>query len=451
MDATSPVHGGAGAAEGAAGREVGPSRRGLLGAAALMPFAAGLGGSLPASAAAGAAAKAVSKYTVSYVPFQSIAPSYLTLTESWTAVGMDDKERVYIAWTGKRTDGRQDTALFRYTPATGARKFLGTFIDVATKQNNIAPGEEIPKGHTHIVQVGRKMYLGSQGFHDFKGSIDALPGYRGAHLFSYDIDTGRMDDVTRTLPGGVLIEHQGIIALNYSPEHHLLVGLAHPLGDIVLFDLATQKVRKVVPGIPWALNHVVSREIVVTRKGKVYTYRGGETPDTHDTKNEVWVYDIAKGTMKSTGQRLDGGFWNGQAVTASRDKIYLNTCLGELYSLDVASGRFTKLGPFITPADYNAKEKYRVRYHYGISLTPDERTLVGAPYLERTVKTTGSLSHATRLTRYDIAKKTFTADQDLTVAVFTGSNNHDRKGVIYQSAFDWDRNCNLAVLRPRGR
>ena len=39
----------------------------------------------------------------------------------------------------------------------------GTFIDVATASNNIHDGEQIPKGHTRIIQVGRKMYMASQG------------------------------------------------------------------------------------------------------------------------------------------------------------------------------------------------------------------------------------------------------------------------------------------------
>jgi hypothetical protein len=273
-----------------------------------------------------------------------------------------------------------------------------------------------------------------------------LPDYRGAHLFSYDLDTGAFDDVTRKLPGGVLIEHQGIVALNYSPEHQVLVGLSHPLGDLVVFDLARGAVRKVVHGIPWQLNHVVSREIVVTKQGKVYTYRGPEDPALRADRNEVWVYDLKTGTMKKTGQWLSGGFWNGQAVTADRNKIYLSTVSGQLYVLDTNQGSFSSLGHFMAAADYNGPAKYRALYLYGIALNKAGNALVGLPIIAPTV---GDGDAVTRLTSYDIPHKSFAKQLDATVTVFTGSNTRDRAGNIYQAAFEWDHACRLAILRPR--
>jgi len=399
-----------------------------------------LPGSMPSSEAATKGA-----YGIKYISFDDIAPSYLTLTQSWNALGKDDQDRVYIIWTSTRTDGREDAALFRYTHATGKREFLGTFIDVATAQNNIVDGEQIPKGHTRILQVGRKMYMASQGFHDFKGSIDTLPNYRGAHLFALDLDTDKLEDVSRTLPGGVLIKQQGIVALSYSPEHNMLVGLAHPLGDIVLYDLAAKKVSKVVPGIPWQLNKVVSREIIVTRQGKVYTYRGPEEPVRRADQNEVWVYDLATGKMTKTGQSLSGGFWNGQAPTQDRNKIYVSTVSGQLYVLDTPTGNFTSLGHFMDPADYNGSEKYRVQYLYGISLNAAGDAIVGLPIIAPSV---GGGNSVTRMTSYNLAKKTFTKQTDPTATVFTGSNTRDRAGNIYLAAFEWDHSCRLAVLRP---
>ncbi|MCE0539704.1 hypothetical protein LWF15_29815 [Kineosporia rhizophila] len=420
-----------------------PSRRSVLAAAGLLPL-------LPASpqfTALGARPKRrAAKFAVTYTDFAAVTPSYLTPTQCWNSLGLDDQNRVYINWTSTRSDGREDTALFRYTPSSGRKEFLGSFIDVATRQNNLARGEQIPKGHTRIVQVGRKLYMGSQGFHDFKGAIDTLPDYRGAHLFSYDLDTGAFDDVSRHLPGGVVIKHQGIVALSYSPEHKLLVGLSHPHGDIILFDPATATVRKVVKGIPWALNKMVSREIVVTRTGKVYTYRGPEDPALRGNSNPVWEYDIATGKHRNTGIKLKGGFWNGQAVTADRSKIYLSTVTGNLYRLDVATGAFTSLGSFIDPADYNHANKYRVMYLYGIGLTANEKQLLGWPII---APTAGDEGGGTRLVSYSIPDAKATKQIDSPIAAFTGSNHRDPKGRFYQAAFDWDHNCQLAILSPK--
>jgi hypothetical protein len=442
-----------------------PTRRGVLTAAGLLPLTlAGCSGADasssaaalsqrstgPRSVAAAAMRPLVSsrpgRYAVSYVTFTDLAPSYLTLHECWNALGLDDAGRVYITWTSTRKDGRQDTALFRYTRSTGKREFLGTYIDAATVDGNIKHGEEIPKGHTRIVQVGRKMYMASQGFHDFKGAITTLPQYRGSHLFTYDLDKGVLKDTSAALPGGVLIPHQGIVSLGYSPEHHVLVGLSHPLGSLVLIDPATCRVTRTVAGIPWALNKVVSREIVVTKTGKVYTYRGPEDPDLREQTNEVWVYDLATGAMKRTGTHLKGGFWNGQVQTKGRDKIYLSTVSGNLYQLDVASGRFTSKGYFIDPADYTGPKKYRVNYLYGISLSAAEDSVTGIPIIAAT--TGSSQPDIARMTAYSVTRKTFTKYADQTVAVFTGSDHRDAAGYVYQAAFDWDHNCHLAVLKP---
>jgi hypothetical protein len=418
-----------------------PSRRSFLAAAGLLPM-------LPATTrfTAPGGTGTADDYQLSYITFDDVTPAHLTPTQSWNSLGLDDQDRVYITWTSTRSDGRDDTALFRYTHRTGHKEFLGSFIDVATAQHNLAAGEQIPKGHTRILQVGRKMYMASMGFHDFKGAIDTLPSYRGSHLFSYDLDTGAFDDVSRSRPGGVVIDHQGIVALNYSPEHRLLVGLSHPLGDIILYDLAANTVRKVVPGIPWQLNHVVSREIVVTRTGKVYTYRGPEDPDLRDVTDEVWEYDLATGAMKGTGQLLKGGFWNGQAVSHNRRQIYLSTVTGQLYRLDVKRGTFTALGPLEDAADYNSPQKYRVAYLYGIGLTEREDKILGWPII---APTAGDGEAPTRLMSYDLDRQKVSKHFDSPIAAFTGSNHRDRRGNFYQAAFDWDHNCHLAILSPR--
>ena len=346
------------------GRRTGHALRALLGSCLLL--------------ACGEPLAVLADHRVEYVRFDDLTPPYLTLRQSWNALGMDDRDRVYIIWTSTRDDGREDAALFRYTRATGEREFLGSFIDVATRQGNIRDGEQIPKGHTRIVQVGRKLYMGSQGFHDFKAEIDALPSYRGAHLFSYDLDTGAFDDVSRNLPGGVIIEHQGIISLaatrpstgySWASRIHWVIWCCS--------TSAHSRFRKVAPGIPWQRNHVVSREILVTRTGKVYTYRGSEDPEYRDLENEVWVYDIARDTFSATGQVLKGGFWSGKAETRDRSTVYMSTVSGELYAFDVARERFSHLGQFIDPARRERSaaipRALSVRHRAGYSRALDHR------------------------------------------------------------------------------
>jgi hypothetical protein len=182
------------------------------------------------------------------IAFDDIAPEGLKLKQCWNTLGMDSQERVYTGFTSGRPDAREDFAVFRYDPSTGERRFLGTFMDVSQAAGNLQPAEEIPKGHTRTLEIDGKMYMGSQGFHDFKAAIDTLPNYRGSHLYAYDLSSGKLEDVSRSLPGGVVAEHQGLIALSHAPGSDLLVGMAHPSSDIVLFDYKYDRVQQVAPG-----------------------------------------------------------------------------------------------------------------------------------------------------------------------------------------------------------
>lgn len=184
------------------------------------------------------------------ISFDDIAPVGFTLEQCWNAMGMDHEGRVYIGFTSRRSDGREDFAVFRYDPSSGDRHFLGTFMNVSQAAGNLRPAEEIPKGHTRLLESDGKIYMGSQGFHDFKGSITTLRNYRGSHLYVYDLSSERMEDVSRSLPGGVVTQHDGLVALSHVPGSELLVGLAHPSSDIVLFDYRQNRVQKIVPGIP---------------------------------------------------------------------------------------------------------------------------------------------------------------------------------------------------------
>src|SRR5215510_11550242 len=80
------------------------------------------------------------------IAFDDIAPPGLALKQCWNALGMDSEEQVYIGFTSRRADAREDFAVFRYDPSTGGRRFLGTFMDASLAAGNLGPTEQIPKG-----------------------------------------------------------------------------------------------------------------------------------------------------------------------------------------------------------------------------------------------------------------------------------------------------------------
>src|SRR6267143_157530 len=74
----------------------------------------------------------------------------------WNALGMDSQQRIYVGFTSRRADAREDFVVFRYDPSTGERRFLGTFMDASQAAGNLRPSEEIPKGHTRMLEIDGK-------------------------------------------------------------------------------------------------------------------------------------------------------------------------------------------------------------------------------------------------------------------------------------------------------
>jgi hypothetical protein len=121
----------------------------------------------------------------------------------------------------------------------------------------------------------------------------------------------------------------------------------------------------------------LSREVVVTKKGKIYTYRGTEDPAQRDRVHRIWAYDLKTNASTETAYTATGGFWNGQTWTRDGETIYLATVNGELYKLDVETEVFTHLGHFLPKEEHGAG--VRVDYLYGITLSAEEKRIYGIP------------------------------------------------------------------------
>lgn len=381
------------------------------------------------------------------VAFNDISPIAMNMQQCWNGMGMDDQGRIYIGFTSFRTDGREDFPVFRYDPRTGEKVFLGTFLDIVAAAGNAQEGESIPKGHTRMIFADGKMYMGSQSFHDLKWEIDMLPNYRGSHLFAFDTFTGAWSDLSAALPGGVVTEHEGIISLNILPQDHLLVGLAHPSSDIVLYDYQTEQLVKVVPGIPWKLGNPLSREVIVAPSGNIYTYRGTEAVSQRNETHTVWVYNIHTTEMKDTGFQMTNGFWIGQTEKRDGSKIYINTTGGELYEFDVATETFRDLGYELPETDDRI-----IDYTYAITLSPDETKLY---YVLSVIQNPGGAegngSGGTgELYYYDLATGKVVFVQQLPVGIYTSADLRDDQNIYFShfgnAANIWSGNPGIFIL-----
>jgi hypothetical protein len=362
------------------------------------------------------------------VAFYDIAPAGMNMQQCWNGMGMDDQGRIYIGFTSIRDDGREDFPVFRYDPKSGEKVFLGTFLDIVAAAGNAKERESIPKGHTRMIFADGKMYMASQSFHDLKWEIDSLPTYRGSHLFAFDTLTGAWSDLSAALLGGVVTEHEGILSLNILPEEHLLVGLAHPSSDIILFDYLTNQVVKVVPGIPWKLGNPLSREVIVAPSGNIYTYRGTEAVNQRHETHSAWVYNIHTGKMRDTGFQMTNGFWIGQTERRDGSKIYINTTGGELYEFDVASETFKDLGYELPITDNRI-----IDYTYTVTLSPDETKLY---YVLSVIQNPGGAEgdgsgDSGELYTYDLTTGHVVFVQQLPIGIYTSADLRDDQNIYF--------------------
>ena len=364
-------------------------------------------------------------------------------------MGMDDQGRIYIGFTSTRADGREDFFVFRYDPGSGKKVFLGSFLDVVEAAGNAQKGESIPKGHTRMVFADGKMYMGSQSFHDLKREITSLPAYRGSHLFSFNTRTDEWSDLSAMLPGGVVTEHEGIVALDIFPERHLLIGLAHPSSNLVFYDYQAGQLAGIVPGIPWKLGNPLSREMIVAPSGRIYTYRGTEEFRDLEEIYTPWVYDIGSNEMTDTGFEMTHGFWIGQTRKRDGSKIYINTTGGHLYEFDTASETFRDPG-YELPANDDRK----ISNTYAVTLSPDETKLY---YIVSVIQNAGrkewdgsGRAGSGELYSYDLITGQIEFIQQLPKGIYTSADLRDN-GNIYFSHFGnsanlWSGNAGLFIL-----
>jgi sugar lactone lactonase YvrE len=404
---------------------------------------------IPASgqpAAASARGARSAPFQFSEIRFTDLAPADIELKQCWNALGMDDQGRVYVGISSLRNDGREDVAVFRYDPKQQERRFLGTLIEVARMANNLLPGESIPKGHTRIIFADGKMFLASQGFHDFKKDIDDLPKYRGSHIFVYDISTEKWQDLAAALPNGVVVEHQGIVALNIIRSQRLLIGLLHPHSDIILIDYRKNRIRDTISGIPWKLGNPLSREIVIAKNGDIYTYRGTEHPSRRKQVNPVWVYDQKTKSMKKTRFKMTNGFWIGLAESRDGRRVHVSTVNGQLYEFETVTGIFHDLGYMLPADDYDAGR--RIRYQYGITLSPDERKIFFVHSGMANPKGRGELYS------YDLGTGKVAYHQRLPPGIYTMGDIRDRENIYFcgfgTSQDVWSGDVRLIVMRVAG-
>jgi hypothetical protein len=364
---------------------------------------------------------------INEISFADVEPAGFKEGWSWNAIGVDKAGHAYLAIGYGDVGQPNDVGVFQYTIATGERKFLTTLKTVSQAEKNLLPGENIIKGHTRIVEMDGKIYLGSQGFHDI---FEIDPSVRGGHFFQMDVATEQWHDLSATDPAGVSIPNQGIIAVDVIPGENEVIGFTSPGGDIVIYDLAARK-STVYLGTHEYLGRNVSRHVVYAHGNIYVAFAGSPMLKLDLASGEYSFLPKSQGEFEyGPGPGFDYGneFATAMAKTHDGNHIYYLSWNGILYHFNVVTETLTRVGPVNTPEEL--ANDIKVETAFALAISNDDKYLYTIP---------SSMSDgSTGLYRYDIAAGIWDKLADYTKrlgnATFSGGET-DETGRIYFARF----------------
>jgi hypothetical protein len=348
-------------------------------------------------------------------------------------LGTDPQDRVYVAFgdNGLRKQPT-DCVLFSYDSVGGERKLLGSFGQASESAGNLKPLEGIPKGHTSIVYLDGKMWMGSQSLHDMK---DATPvDGMGSHLYAWDIATERLTDLSARESGGFIQANQGLMFLSAMERQQRLLGLSAPRGDLIYYDPRLGKIDRIVSGPEEAAGKQTPREIAVAPDGRVFFSFGVKD-------SSLYVYDPQTDSTRKTAYTTTNGFWNGCAQTKDGRRAYISTARGALYLLDMEKESIEYLTHFLPREEYDRGD--RIMELFCLVLSADERTLYTIP---TAITTRQQALFAYQIETGKVLRILDTKDLGLFGMTFTGNNTKDTQGRIYFAVHRYGKDGYLLQL-----
>lgn len=321
-------------------------------------------------ALAGAPAPASPLPSIRIIRFEDLKPRDARLTTCWDAVGIDASQRVYVAFSDQSEQHPNDTLLFRYDTRSGQRELLGTLRQISEAEGNLLPGETIAKIHVPFQEYAGKFYFSSHDYHSYKGAAD-LAKRRGGHFYSYDLATGKFEDLSKSDAGGVSVAQQGIIGLTVLPKQKALAGFTFPFGDILIYDLEKRRTTFFQGVAEHRLSGKPTRQIFATDRGRIFFtyYDRRESP--------LYVFDLTTGKTEKTPYRVHFGMLYGAVPTRDHSKLYLVDLFGHLYAFHTREEHLEELGSLLPPEQVAAGVK--VETCYALVLSPDEKKLYTFP------------------------------------------------------------------------
>ncbi len=183
--------------------------------------------------------------------------------------------------------------VYRYDPETNRTKLLADLTAICGEKNQ----ETIVQGKSHVrfYEHDGKLYFATHiGYYEMIDGMECLPEkapegyglYPGGHFLSYDLATGRFEDL------GIAPDGEGILTMTIDRKREHLYALTWPLGKFLDYDLKSGELKNLgltcgrgEAGTVGEDYRVICRSMLVdpregsvylsTAEGDIFTYRPG--------------------------------------------------------------------------------------------------------------------------------------------------------------------------------
>lgn len=199
--------------------------------------------------------------------------------DTYNAITSASNGKIYYVLCAVSHD--QGGRMYEYDPKTDQTKLLADLTEICGEkdQKTIVQG----KSHVRFYEHNGKLYFATHiGYYEMIEGMERLPEnapdgyglYPGGHLLSYDLETGRFEDLS------IAPDREGILTLTIDGERGHLYALTWPLGKFLDYDLSTGELKDLgltcgrgEAGIVGEDYRVICRSMVVTPATEMCTYR----------------------------------------------------------------------------------------------------------------------------------------------------------------------------------
>ncbi len=309
--------------------------------------------------------------------------------DTYNGMGAASDGRIYYVLCSERYDvGGQ---MFAFDPATQTVKHLGDLTEVCGEKDRktIVQG----KSHVNFVESAGRLYFATHiGYYSIIDGMEKMgippegwKSYPGGHLLSYDLNTGRFENLALAPQG------EGVLSMNMDTNRARIFGLTWPSGIFFRFDLAAKDLKSFGKmcaegeGGKGAAYRTICRSIAVspedgsawftTSEGVIYRYRpetdAGEAVAGEDMKKDYFgLYDpTSPGHM---GYNWRQTVW--QPVQLAVYGVHGNS--GYLFRFDPALPRIEVIERLTSLPSKRSGLFDQFSYGYlGFALGPDRNTL----------------------------------------------------------------------------